>query len=144
MGMYGKNHEGYADPTAAHAMAAVARAERKYLPLTYICSKYSGDTEANTAAAIRYSRFAVDHDAIPFAPHLLLPLYMKEDSERDLAMRMDMIFLGKCDELWVFGAEASEGMKAEIRKARRHGKKIRYFDENCNETNKALDIGSES
>lgn len=82
-------------------------------------------------------------DAIPLAPHLLLPLYVKEESERELAMFMDMVLLGRCDELWVFGGEASAGMCAEIAKAKRHGKKIRYFDSLCNETNRALEIGPE-
>lgn len=108
-----------------------------------ICSKYSGDVVTNTEAAKRYSRFAVGQDAIPLAPHLLLPLYMKEESERELAMFMDMVLLGRCDELWVFGGEASAGMCAEIAKAKRHGKKIRYFDSLCNETNRALEIGPE-
>lgn len=108
-----------------------------------ICSKYSGDVVTNTEAAKRYSRFAVGQDAIPLAPHLLLPLYMKEESERELAMFMDMVLLGKCDELWVFGGEASAGMCAEIAKAKRYGKKIRYFDSLCNETNRALEIGPE-
>ena len=66
----------------------------------------SGDTVANTEAAKRYSRYAVDQSAIPLAPHLLLPLYMKEETERELAMFMDMVFLGKADQLWVFGDEA--------------------------------------
>ena len=64
------------------------------------------------------SVFGRNQDAIPLAPHLLLPLYMKEESERELAMFMDMVLLGKCDELWVFGKEASEGMCTEIAKAR--------------------------
>ena len=38
---------------------------------------------------------------------------------------------------------ASAGMCAEIAKAKRHGKKIRYFDSLCNETNRALEIGPE-
>ena len=83
MRAYGFNQEGYPDPTAAKAVANVSKAEKKYLPLVYICSKYSGDTANNTEAAKRYSRFAVDSGAIPLAPHLLLPLYMKEDTERD-------------------------------------------------------------
>lgn len=106
-------------------------------------AKVSGDVVTNTEAAKRYSRFAVGQDAIPLAPHLLLPLYMKEESERELAMFMDMVLLGRCDELWVFGGEASAGMCAEIAKAKRHGKKIRYFDSLCNETNRALEIGPE-
>ena len=132
MESYGLNHEGYPDPTATKAVAAAIR--RKYRPLVYICSKYSGDTITNTEAAKRYSRFAVDHDAIPLAPHLLLPLYMDEETERELAIFMDMILLGKCDELWVFGDEASSGMSAEIVRAKKLHKKIRYFDKECRET----------
>lgn len=138
MNVYGLNKEGYPDPTAATAIANVAKAEKKYLPLVYICSKYSGDTVTNTEAAKRYSRFAVDQGAIPLAPHLLLPLYMHEESERELAMFMDMVFLGKCDELWVFSDEVSPGMKAEIAKAKKHHKTIRYFDKECRETNREI------
>ena len=119
------------------------KAQKKYLPLVYICSKYSGDISGNTEAAKRYSRFAVDQGAIPLAPHLLLPLYMHEDSEREFAMFMDMVFLGKCDELWVFGDEASKGMFMEIAKAKKHRKKIRYFDSACKETKQALEIWPE-
>lgn len=138
MSVFGLNQEGYPDPTAATAIANVIKAEKKYLPLVYICSKYSGDTVTNTEAAERYSRFAVDQGAIPIAPHLLLPLYMYEDSERELALFMDMVFLGKCDELWVFGDEVSPGMKAEIAKAKKHHKTIRYFDKECRETNREI------
>ncbi len=134
MNTYGLNQEGYPDPTATQAVAAATKAEKKYLPMVYICSKYSGDVVANTEAAKRYSRFAVDSGAIPLAPHLLLPLYMKEETERELAMYMDMVFLGKCDQLWVFGDEASPGMRAEIDKAKKHHKTIRYFDNECSET----------
>lgn len=143
MSVYGLNQEGYPDPTAATAVANVSKSERKYLPLVYVCSKYSGDVMANIEAAKRYSRFVVDQGGIALAPHLLLPLYMHEDTERDLAMFMNMVFLGKCDELWVFGEEASKGMRMEIAKAKKYRKKIRYFDSACRETNIALDIGPE-
>ena len=93
MSVYGLNQEGYPDPTAAMAVANVAKVEKKYLPLVYVCSKYSGDTATNTAAAKRYSRFAVDQGAIPIAPHLLLPIYMREETERNLAMFMDMVIV---------------------------------------------------
>ena len=85
--------------------------------------------KGNTENAKKYSRFAVDAGAIAFAPHLLLPLYMKEETERELAMFMDMVFLGKCDELWVFGDLISQGMQAEISKAKKKNMSIRYFTE---------------
>ena len=143
MRAYGFNQEGYPDPTVIKAVANVSKAEKKYLPLVYICSKYSGDTVGNTEAAKRYGRFAVGSGAIPLAPHLLLPLCMKEDTERDLTMFMDKVFLGKCDELWVFGTEASEGMCMEIATAKKHHKTLSYFDNECRETNEALDFSPE-
>ena len=101
--------------------------------LVYICSRYSGDTVGNAAKAVRYSRFAVDEGVIPLAPHLLLPLYMDEEKEREEAIAMDLVILGKCDELWVFGKDLSNGMKAEIKEAKRLGMFIRYFTEECRE-----------
>ncbi|MCI1768770.1 MAG: DUF4406 domain-containing protein [Mageeibacillus sp.] len=86
-----------------------------------------------TENAKRYSRYAVDAGAIPFAPHLLLPMYMKEDSERGQALYMDMVFLRRCDELWIFGENITSGMQAEIDQARKLGMKIRYFSENFKE-----------
>lgn len=123
-----KNLEGYPDPTAC---TAIFNVKHKWRPLVYICSPYSGDPSGNTRKAISYSRFAVDQGAIPLAPHLLLPLYMKEESERELAMFMDMVFLGHCQELWVFGSERTEGMQAEIAMAKKRNMKIRYFKEDC-------------
>ena len=52
-----KNQEGYADPTAGQALANIRREEKArlgYMPLVYICSPYSGDTEGNTEKARRY------------------------------------------------------------------------------------------
>ncbi len=111
MNAYGLNQEGSPDPTVTKVVPVATKAEKKYLSLVYICSKYSGDVVANTEVAKRYSRFAVDQGAIPLVPHLLLSLYMKEETERDLAMFMDMVFLSKEDELRVFGDEASPGIK---------------------------------
>lgn len=76
MSVFGCNKEGYPDPTEAEAIAKASK--KKYLPLVYICSKYSGDVVTNTEVAKRYSRFAVDQDAIPLAPHLLIPLYTRK------------------------------------------------------------------
>ena len=128
-----KNQEGYADPTVFHALSKIEKEQKIYRPLVYICSPFSGDEEGNTAKAKKYSRFAVDAGVIPFAPHLLLPLYMKEETERELAMFMNMVFLGRCEELWVFGSVISEGMQMEIKKAQKKNMKIRYFTEDLME-----------
>ena len=88
-------------------------------PIVYICSKYSGDVEKNTQAARQYCRLAVEHGYIPIAPHLLLPQFLSEETERDLAMEMDLGILKNCRELWVCGEQISEGMKKEIEEAKR-------------------------
>lgn len=46
---------------------------------------------------------------------------------------MDMVLLGRCEEVWVFGSHISDGMAAEIEKAKRKQIRIRYFTEDCKE-----------
>lgn len=129
------NSEGYYDPTTYEALSKVEREEKaaRYRPLVYICSPFSGDISGNIERAKKYSRYAVESKAIPIAPHLLFPQFMSDDAERELALFMDMVLLGKCEELWVFGELVTEGMSAEIAKAKRKNMKIRYFTENCEE-----------
>ena len=126
-----RNSEGCQDPTAHKALLSIKKEDRAFRPLVYICSPYAGDVEVNTAQAREYCRFAVMKNAIPFAPHLLLPQYMEDNDpeQRELAMFMNMVFLGKCNELWVFGGRRSEGMQQEIAKAQKRHMTIRYFTE---------------
>ena len=81
--------------------------------------------------ARRYCWFAVERGTIPLAPHLMLPQFMSEKTEREKAMFMNMVFLGKCEQLWVFGERITEGMAAEIAKAEKRGMPIRYFTDGC-------------
>lgn len=103
-------------------------------PLVYVASPYAGDTDLNTKNAVRYCRFAAESNAVPFAPHLFLPLFVSEETERGLAMQMNKVFLGRCDQLWVFGNKITDGMAAEITWARQMGMPIRFFDEKCVES----------
>lgn len=107
--------------------------KRDYKPMVYICSPFAGDIESNLMKARNYCRFAVDSGFIPIAPHLLFPQFMNDSDERDEAMHMDIILLGKCEEVWVFGNFISQGMSFEIRKAKLWHKCIRYFDEDMKE-----------
>ena len=124
------NNEGYADPTAYEALNRIQREEKKskYRPMVYICSPFSsGDISENIKNARKYSRYAVDNHCIPVAPHLLFPQFMNEEKERNLAMFMNRVLLGKCDELWVFGRIYSSGMKKEMKWAERKKINIRYI-----------------
>ena len=133
------NSEGYKDPVVYEALTRVeaeeraARAAAAYRPLVYICSGYAGDIEKNTYRARAFSRFAVEKRYIPIAPHLLCPQYIDEETERWLGLKMGIVFMGKCEEIWVFGDVISEGMAAEIEKAKKMRKKIRYFTEDLQE-----------
>ena len=132
MGVGYRNPEGYADPVPYQAIFNMDKEQKRYMPMVYICSAYSGDVEGNAEKARRYSRFAVDTGKIPIAPHLLLPQFMEEESERELAMFMDIAILSKCRELWVFG-KPTAGMLKEIAYAERKQMTIRYFNEECKE-----------
>ncbi len=135
MGISFYNSEGYSDPVPFEAIKAIEMEKRRsgYRPLVYICSPFSGNEELNTMKAREYSRFAVNSGAIPIAPHLLFPQFMDEATERELAMFMNMVLLGRCKELWVFGDRISEGMAAEILRAKWKRMRIRYFTEDYKE-----------
>ena len=132
MGVGYRNPEGYADPVPYQAISNMDKEQKRYMPMVYICSAYSGDVEGNTEKARRYSRFAVDAGRIPIAQHLLLPQFMEEESESELAMFMDIAILSKCRDLWVFG-KPTAGMLNEITYAERKQMTIKYFNEECKE-----------
>lgn len=120
------NRSGCKDPTPYQA---IKNAEKRYYPLVYICSPFSGDVENNVMKARTYSRYALDRGNIPIAPHLLFPQFMSDESERRLAMHFNYVLLGKCEEVWVFGDHISPGMAEEIRVAEKRKMKIRYIKE---------------
>ena len=83
-----------------------------FRPLAYICAPYSGDKDLNITRAIHYAELAYKNSAIPVTPHLLFPFMDDRDLEqRKDALFVDIILLGKCQEVWVFGSEITEGMK---------------------------------
>lgn len=100
-----------------------------FRPLVYICSPFSGDIEGNKQKAAEFAHFAYKQGCIPMTPHLLFP-FMNDESreERALALRMDIILMGKCQEVWVLSERITEGMAAEIDKATRRHQTIRYFN----------------
>lgn len=134
------NAEGYYDPTTYDALTNIIkeeRAEKKsaFKPLVYICSPYSGDVDANVIKARLFCRFAINQNCIPLAPHLLFPQFMDDGNpmERELAMFMDIVLMGKCSEVWVLGNIISNGMAEEIAKARKRKQTVRYFNEKYEE-----------
>ena len=126
-----KNPEGYQDPTPYMAIMAVEGKTRPpFMPLVYICSPYRSDPEANMERTRKFCRFALDHGQIPLAATLMFPQFMNDDDskERELAIFMDIVLMGKCSEVWVLGDTVTEGMAEEIDRARRRRQRVRYFN----------------
>lgn len=132
-----RNSKGYADPTAYRALRALEISEFGHRPLTYICSPYCGDIEANVELARDLSDYAVRCRRIPLAPHLLFPQFMDDTDpwDRELAMFMGRVLLSKCEAMWVYTPRVSPGMKAEISWAHQLELPIIYFDRNFAEVN---------
>lgn len=135
MGINKYNSEGYYDPTPHEALTNIIRetkAEKKsaFKPIVYICSPYSGDVDGNVKKARAFCRFAIEQNYIPIAPHLMFPQFMDDANpeERELALFMDIVLMGKCTEVWVLGDIISRGMAMEIEKARKRRQTVRYFN----------------
>lgn len=135
------NASGYADMTAYKAITATDREAKRKAgiktepPKVYICSPFAGDTETNTANALKYCRFALSKGKFPIAPHCYLPRFMDDSNpaERELAISFGIRMLYECREVWIFGRNISEGMKKEILAAKWHQIRIRQFNENMEE-----------
>ncbi len=129
-----RNSEGYYDPTVGEALSRVMREKYrksdKYRRKVYVASKYKGDVERNTKAAIGYSHLVIEKGYMPVVSHLMYPQILCDDDpeERRLGLSFGLALLRMCDEVWVFG-EVSEGMALEIKEARRLQKKIKFIKE---------------
>lgn len=128
-----RNSEGYMDVVAYKAIMNVDRekkAETKsaFRPLVYVCAPFNGDIEGNKKKATEFAHFAYKNGCIPVTPHLLFP-FMNDESpnERALALHMDIVLMGKCQEVWVLSECITSGMSAEIEKATKRRQTVRYF-----------------
>ena len=107
--------------------------KHQFRPLAYICCPYAGDVQANIEKARNYARFAVREGCIPVTSHLLFDGVLDEKTDRELALFMDLVMLGKCPQVWVFGSVITDGMRREIDTAQKQQKVIRYFTEDLRE-----------
>lgn len=103
-----------------------------YKPLVYVCAPYSGNIKQNKKLAKLYAQIVYSLNYMPLTPHFLFPfLNDNNPKEKYDAMSMDIILLSKCDEIWIFGDDMSEGMKKELQIAEKWKKVVRrlYDDE---------------
>ena len=88
--------------------------------VVYMCHPFGSDPTGHREAIVKVCRALVRHGALPLAPQLLLPQFLDEYTERDLAMRFCLRLVGVCDEVRVYG-EPTVGMHLEIDEAHRLG-----------------------
>ena len=98
-----KNSEGYSDPTAGAAMSSMMKEyrqirkkvwqrqnEMKTRKKVYVASRYAGNVEENTAAALDYCRYVIKENCIPVASHILYAasgmLNDNSEEERELGL----------------------------------------------------------
>ncbi len=137
-----RNSEGYYDPTAGAAMSQAMKEyknrqkdnwRRRYQLKTrkkiYVVSPFAGDIDKNKEAAVRYCRYVIKKGAQPVASHLLYPQMLddRNPNSREMGLMFGLSLLALCQEVWVFGEQETEGMRAELAEATRLGKKIRYY-----------------
>nr|DAF63471.1 MAG TPA: deoxyribosyltransferase [Siphoviridae sp. ctgmM3] len=99
-----------------------------FCPLVYICAPYSGDVEENKKRATAFAKFSYEMGNIPVTAHLLFPfLDDTNEDDRVAAIFMDIVLMGKCQEVWVLGESITPGMSIEIEKAKKRRQRVRYF-----------------
>jgi hypothetical protein len=86
----------------------------------YICHPFANDPKGNIKRVTEICK-AIKREVVPIAPHLMLPAYIDEDTERGLALEHGLAMLRGCDEFWVCSNNITEGMKGEIFYARKLG-----------------------
>ena len=139
MGVDMKNSEGYMDLVPYQALTNIERRRKAaskpaFRPLVYICAPFNGIVKENVLKATQFVEFAFNCGCIPLTPHLLFP-FMDDsnEKERDLAIFMDIILMGKCQEVWVLGDVISRGMSIEIEKAKKRRQPVKYFSKDFEE-----------
>lgn len=94
----------------------------------YVCHPYANDPEGNVARVRVIARALVAEGALPIAPHLYLPAFLEEATERDLALSLCLELVELCDELRVFGSVLTPGMRRELARARELGVPVRFVE----------------
>jgi DNA polymerase-3 subunit epsilon len=114
-----------------YAAAALVRRRRdsRRMPRVYVCHPFADDIPVNTARVRALCHCLVERGVLPIAPHLYLPEFVDEETERERALALCLELVGTCDELCVFGERITDGMAREIRHAKARGIPVRFEKE---------------
>ena len=96
----------------------------------YICAPLGGNIQKNLKKVKQYARFALLCGPAPVVPHFYaLCLNDNLPKEREIGMAAGLSLLWFCDEMWIFGDEVTESMKAEMQLCKSlkiPGRMVRY------------------
>lgn len=101
---------------------------RARMPRIYTCHRFASDQVGAAKSLRRICREIVAQGGVPVCPQLLLPEFIHEETERDLAMRLCQEMVRGCDEVRVYGRELTPGMRIEISFAELLGIPVRFMD----------------
>lgn len=89
----------------------------------YVCHPFSGDVVTNrekVRSICENLKLEGKGNILPVAPHLYLPEFVDEFSERDIALRFCLSLLECCQLVYVYG-NPTAGMQIEIEHAEEKG-----------------------
>lgn len=104
------------------------------MKLVYICSRYRADATHTVEEAVDSALYAcsvaISKGYAPIAPHLYLPRCLddNEPAERAAGTAAGLAFLAVCDEVWQWGKTITEGMAAELARAKELGIPIKVYN----------------
>ncbi len=90
------------------------------MDIVFISHPFSSNPDWNKGRVAEIARGLALEGKLPLAPQIYLPAFVREASERDLALRLCLQLVAFADEVRVYG-EPSEGMRMEIAEANRLG-----------------------
>ena len=91
----------------------------------YVCHPFAGDVPGNTTRVRAICRALADSGFLPVAPHLYLPRFLDEATERERALAVCLELVAACDEVRVYGGTVTAGMMREIERAEALGLPVR-------------------
>lgn len=104
----------------------------------FVCSKYSGNVEANIINVKKYCKHVLNAGCAPYAPHLYLPLILDDNDpvQRETGIFAGLAFLETCAQVWVFKTDGtiSAGMQKEIEHAKKNRIPVLSFNSQMCET----------
>jgi hypothetical protein len=95
----------------------------------YVCHPFADDPEANAERVRGICRALTESGFLPIAPHLYLPQFLDEETERDRALSLCLELVGACDEVRVYGGRVTSGMRREIERAEAMSIPVRFVEE---------------